>query len=60
MSNEDDYSVTWNEVKTLADEELVRRGKNENDKIPFGLIECILKKVWDEIFLEKRENGERQ
>ena len=44
----DDYSVTWDDVKVRLEKELQRRGISGADKIPMGVIEVALKKVWND------------
>lgn len=45
----DDYSVTWDDVKMRLENELQRRGISGGDKIPMGVIEVALKKVWNDL-----------
>ena len=56
-----DYSVTWNEVKMLAEKNLKeKRGKSGDDKIPFGVIRFVLEDVWNDLYEKmSKEYGER-
>lgn len=51
----DDYSVTWDDVKVRLEKELQRRGMSGADKIPMGVIEVALKKVWNDLCEEWKQ-----
>ena len=51
----DDYSVTWDDVKVRLEKELQRRGMSGTDKIPMGVIEVALKKVWNDLCEEWKQ-----
>lgn len=51
----DDYSVTWDDVKVRLEKELYRRGISGADKIPMGVIEVALKKVWNDLCEEWKQ-----
>ena len=46
MQQEEDFSVTWNEVKGLVDKFI----DDENEKMSMGEIEFAVKKAWKVIF----------
>ena len=50
----DDYSVTWNDIKSRAEKWLKeKRGIDADEPIPMGTIDYAMNMVWNEFCDEK-------